>query len=101
MINTNELVNGQAYHTARRGQRKVVWTTTGLKITRLRLISDPGFPFWDVSYCDGVMSDGELVAVLLPFDQLPKHTMRATLYKEAKATGKYIVGLFDNISQTC
>jgi hypothetical protein len=51
--------------------RQVDWTTPGLKITRLRLLSDPGFPFWDVSYCYGILN-GEPVSVSLPFSQLRK-----------------------------
>lgn len=51
--------------------RQVDWTHPGLKITRLRLLSDPGFPFWDVSYCYGMLGD-EPVRVSLPFSQLRK-----------------------------
>lgn len=45
--------------------RSVYWTEPGLKIVRLRLISDPGFPVWDVSYCEGMIA-GELVDVRCP-----------------------------------
>ena len=78
-------------------KRSVDWTEPGLYITRLRLLSDPGFPLWDVSYCYGTIGN-ETVEVRLPFSQLPKRNMKAALYKEAKATGKFIKGLFDNIS---
>lgn len=78
-------------------KRTVDWTADGLYITRLRLLSDSGFPMWDVSYCYGEIA-GEPVRVQLPFSQLPKKGMRAALLKEAKATGKFIRGLFDNIS---
>lgn len=77
--------------------RTVDWTAEGLYITRLRLLSDPGFPFWDVSYCHGTIGE-EQVRVQLPFDQLPKKAMRRALYAHAKASGKFIKGLFDNIS---
>lgn len=71
---TNGLVDGQAYHAARKDAPagKVSWTTPGLRITRLRLLSDPGFPAWDVSYCHGKL-DGKDVDVELPFSQLRKH----------------------------
>ncbi len=99
----NGLVNGIAYHNERHkqegGVEKVCWTTPGLEITRLRLISDPGFPFWDVSYVHGVLN-GKHVDVSVPFSQLPKRNMKASLYAEAKFTGKYIKGLF-NISTLC
>lgn len=75
----------------------VDWTEDNLYITRLRLLSDPGFPVWDVSYCYGEI-DGEPVRVNLPFSQLPKYGMKKELYKEAKSTGKFIKGLFENIS---
>ena len=72
----NGLVNGIAYHDARHEQTdgidKVYWTEPGLEITRLRLLSDPGFPAWDVSYCHGILN-GRHVDVQLPFYQLPKY----------------------------
>jgi hypothetical protein len=100
----NGLVNGIAYHNERHSQEDGVdtvdWTTPGLTITRLRLLSDPGFPVWDVSYCHGVLN-GRHVDVELPFSQLPKFKMKAALYKEAQKTGKFIKGLFDSISTLC
>lgn len=103
----NGLVDGIAYHKDRNAQesgvQSVCWTTPGLEITRLRLLSDPGFPAWDVSYCHGILN-GKHVNVNLPFDQLPKYGkggVKAALYKEAKATGKYIKGLFGSISTLC
>lgn len=100
----NGLVNGIEYHNNRHNQDggvdKVCWTTEGLEITRLRLLSDPGFPFWDVSYCHGVLN-GRHVDVRLPFSQLPKYGMKNSLYKEAKSTGKFIKGLFSSISTLC
>jgi hypothetical protein len=78
-------------------KRKVYWTEPGLVVERLRLLSDQGFPYWDVSYCCGRIGK-ELVEVQLPFSQLPKRGMRAALYREARATGRFIPGLFDSIS---
>jgi hypothetical protein len=50
----NGLVSGLAYHDDRHSQdggiETVNWTEPGLTITRFRLLSDPGFPFWDISY---------------------------------------------------
>ena len=100
----NGLVNGIAYHKERHAQDsgidEVGWTTPGLEITRLRLLSDPGFPAWDVSYCHGVLN-GRHVDVRLPFSQLPKYGkggVKSALYNEAKKTGKFIKGLFSAIS---
>jgi hypothetical protein len=95
---------GIAYHSERHSQKggveSVDWTEPGLTITRLRLLSDPGFPAFDVSYCHGML-DGRHVDVILPFSQLPKFKMKAALYNEAKRTGKFIRGLFESISTLC
>jgi hypothetical protein len=100
----NGLANGISYHNDRYNQEgdveTVDWTADGLEITRLRLLSDPGFPFWDISYCHGVRN-GRHVNVRLPFSELPKYKMKAALYAEAKATGKFIKGLFSSISTLC
>jgi hypothetical protein len=97
----NGLVNGIAYHNTRHeqegGVETVYWTAPGLEITRFRLLSDPGFPFWDISYVHGVLN-GKHVNVQVPFSQIPKRGMKAFIYNEAKATGKFIKGLFNAIS---
>ena len=73
------------------------WDAEGLEITRLRLLTDRGFPLLDVSYCWGEIG-GRAVNVALPFGQLTKKRWKTELYKYAKATGRYIPGLFDNVS---
>jgi hypothetical protein len=97
----NGLVNGIAYHDDRNAQeggvKTVCWTTDGLEITRFRMLSDPGYPFFDISYVHGVLN-GKHVNVQVPFSQLPKRGMKAFVYNEAKATGKFIKGLFNAIS---
>ena len=71
-IETNPIPQG--YHDVDRST-KVDWTDARLaKITRLRMVSDPGFPLWDISYCHGVLKDGTPCRVMLPFSQLPKRT---------------------------
>jgi hypothetical protein len=79
----------------------VGWTDPKLKrIVRLRLLSDPGFPFWDVSYCVGELLDGTPIKVSLPFDQLPKRGMRRAIVEHAKRDKVYALrlGVFDAIS---
>lgn len=73
----------------------VDWTDPNLKrVTRLRLLSDPGFPMWDVSYCFGEMKDGRCVRVQLPFDQLPKGgRLQRTIIEYAKRDKVYAKGL--------
>ena len=50
------------------------WTTPGLRIVRCRFLSDPGVPFWDLTYCHGQLPNGDYVDVGLPFAQLEKWT---------------------------
>lgn len=98
---TGGLTNAREYHEERHQQeggiRRVDWTEPKLRVTRLRLISDPGFPFWDVSYCHGIIThdDGrkEHVDVDLPFSQLPKRRMMGALIHYAKRDRVYAKGL--------
>jgi hypothetical protein len=84
--------NGQDYHSIDR--ETVDWDDKTLfKITRLRLLSDPGFPYWDVSYCDGVLKDFTPVTVRLPFNQLPKKNMFGEIIKYARQDKVYAKGL--------
>ena len=86
--------------------REQAKTTVGLghpdlvEIARLRLLSDPGFPWWDISYCYGVLRDGTPVRVDLGVGQLPKRGFRRKLVELAQANGKHAkgMGLLDNIS---
>ncbi len=91
----------EGYHN-RPATRSVCWTEPGLRVTRLRLLSDPGFPLWDVSYCHGELA-GERVNVMLPFDQLPKNRVRGTIIDHAKKVGVYAkrLGILDAISTLC
>jgi hypothetical protein len=80
----------------------VEWTDPRLaKIERLRLLSDPGFPMWDVSYCYGRLRDGTAVKVDLPFDQLRKNRkINAQIVAYAQRDGVYAkgLGIFNAIS---
>jgi len=73
------------------------------KIVRLRLLSDPGYPVWDVSYCYGELTDGTLVSVSLPFSQLPKRGTNQAIVKAAIEDRVYAtkLGIFDAISTLC
>lgn len=71
----------------RLGNRELV------KVTRLRLVSDPGFPLWDVSYCYGELADGTPVEVDLGACQLSKRNLKGQLLKLAKEAGRYAKGL--------
>lgn len=93
--------SGQAYHDQWSGARTVDWSEPHLRITRLRLLSDPGLPWWDVSYCHGhLCHTGEKVRVSLPFSQLPKRGYRRAIVGYAIADGVHArrIGALDNIS---
>jgi len=67
------------------------------RITRLRLVTDPGFPMWDLSYCYGRLKDGTDVRVQLPQWQFSKRNLNGDLIamcKEAGVFGKAL-GIFD------
>lgn len=57
------------------------------RIVRLRLITDPGFPVWDISYCYGQTKSGALVRVDLGVYQLPKGNIKGSLIAAARAAG--------------
>ena len=100
-IETAGLVDGAAYHAENRGVCD--WTEPGLKITRLRLLSDPGYPAWDVSYCHGELPTGEKVDVLLPFSMLPKGKRFTAIRRWAKSAGLNVeaLGILDSMSTLC
>lgn len=79
--------------------REVYWTEPGLTITRLRLVTDPGHPVWDVSYCHGQIGS-ERVRVRLPFHQLPRRGRDRAIVDHAKRDRVYAKGLgvFEAIS---
>lgn len=106
-IESNGLVDAQSYHAERHAQgadrlHPVDWTTPGLKVTRLRLVSDPGHPVWDVSYCHGTL-DGKPVSVQLPFSDLPKRGVNAAIIKHAIRDKVYAkgLGILNCISTLC
>lgn len=94
---SNGLSDGIAYHAANAANQhpdheSVGWDHPGLRITRLRLVSDPGYPVWDVSYCDGEL-DGKFVQVELPFSQLPKGSVTKAIIEHARRKKVFAKGL--------
>lgn len=82
-------------------ENTVDWADKRLvRIHRLRLITDPGLPVWDVSYCHGQLRDGTLVHVQLPFSQIPRRGMYRAIVQYAKADHVYAkrLGIFEAIS---
>lgn len=79
------------------------WTDPDLaRVTRLRLVTDPGCPFWDISYCYGMTIHGTPCRVRLPFYQVPREKGRinAFLIEQARKHNVHAkrLGLLDNIS---
>jgi hypothetical protein len=68
-----------------------------VKITRLRLLSDRGLDWWDVSYCHGELSDGTPVRVYLGDHHIRKQGWgrvdKGHLIELAKEAGRYAKGL--------
>lgn len=92
---------GQAYLDAVFTTGEYPWNHPDLaRITILRLLSDRGFPMWDVSYCHGELKDGRPCRVQLPFDQLPKKRMMGAIVQYARQDKVYAkgLGIFDAIS---
>ena len=57
------------------------------EIIRIRLVTDRGFPMWDMSYAIGRLADGTQVRVIgLPY-QLPKKGTVSTLIRWCKEDG--------------
>lgn len=78
------------------------WNDRELKnIERLRMVSDYGFPMWDVTYCYGRNQQGEKVKVALPFSQLNRRKWKSEIIEWAKRDNVYAkgLGLFDAVSQ--
>lgn len=104
----NGLINPQAYHDDFDERRlttpdgtpiDVYWDEPGLRITRLRLLTERGFPLLDVSYCHGEL-DGKTVRVQLPFHQLPRKGTHRAIIEHAKRDGVFAkgTGILDAIS---
>lgn len=78
------------------------------RIVRLRYLSDPGFPAWDLSYCWGELKDGTPCRVTAGswFHQVPKvmngrrTPLKAALYTLFKARNLHAknLGVFDALS---
>lgn len=63
------------------------------RITRLRLLTDQGCPFFDISYCYGVLKDGTHVRIIHTPMSLGRRTIKRDLIAWAKEEGAYAKGL--------
>lgn len=92
-VETNGLVNPEEYHKTDRSTVVTLDDPRLAKINRLRLLTSPGFPMWDVSYCHGVLAGGTPVTVQLPWSQFSKRSLARDLIRMCKESGRYGKGL--------
>jgi hypothetical protein len=79
----------------------VDWTDPDLhRVVRLKLVTDPGLPFADVSYCYGDLTNGQPVRVRLPFHQLPRRGMSKAIVTHAMEAGVHAkrLGILDAVT---
>ena len=63
------------------------------RITRLRLLTEPGYPYFDISYVYGVLKDGTHVRIAGDPGSLGRKTIKADLVAWAREEGAYAKGL--------
>jgi hypothetical protein len=87
-------------------QHHISWADPRLvRITRFRMLTDPGFPFWDISYVHGVFQDDDgsekPCRVAVPFHQLTKGRWWSEVKAAAKRDGVNLsrLRLWDAVSK--
>ena len=87
-------VNGEEFHRLPY-QGEVHWTSSDLKrIVRIRYLTDPGYPSWDLSYCYGLNQSDQKVRITgLPYQLQRGIPMVNQLVEAAKKDGVYLKGL--------
>lgn len=100
-IETNGIEDHAAYFAVDRSEAVALNDPRLAQITRLRLLTDRDFPYWDLSYCHGRLKDGTEVRVNLPEWQFSKSNLRGDLLAMCKREGVYGkgLGIFDALSQ--
>jgi hypothetical protein len=64
-----------------------------VKITRLRLLTEPGAPVLDLSYCYGELTDGTPVLVDQPRHQFDKARWKSQMIEMFAGAGRYAIGM--------
>lgn len=62
-------------------------------VTRLRLLTERGYPYMDISYCHGVLKDGTNVRIQITCGPLARRAPKAGLIEWAKSEGAFAKGL--------
>lgn len=63
------------------------------RITRLRLLTEPGYPYFDISYVYGVLKDGRHCRIDRTPGNLGRKTIKRDLIAWAKEEGAFAKGL--------
>jgi hypothetical protein len=63
------------------------------RVTRLRLLTEPGYPFFDISYVYGVLKDGTHVRITGAPMHLGRKTIKRDLIEWAKEEKAFAKGL--------
>lgn len=63
------------------------------KIVRLRLLTEAYYPFYDISYCYGMLNDGTHVRVNLDEHRISRRNAKGDLIAMAKRAGRFAKGL--------
>jgi hypothetical protein len=63
------------------------------RIARLRLFAEAGYPFYDISYCYGVLKDGTHVRVHLDEHRISRRNAKGDLIAMAKRAKVFAKGL--------
>lgn len=68
-----------------------------VRIDRIRLLTEPGYPYYDVSYVYGTMDDGRHVRVDLGTHRIPRarpgRSLNGSLIELAREAGRFAKGL--------
>lgn len=63
------------------------------RVVRLRLLTEPGYPYYDISYCYGQLKDGRYVRLSNAPMSLPRRNTKGALIQWAKEEGAFAKGL--------
>lgn len=100
VVETNGL-DGSNYHdTVDHGQDYTLneLAAAGGKVTRLRMLTERGYPYMDISYAHGTLPDGRIVPInLAGADRLRRRNLKGDLIEWAKREGVFAkrLGLLD------
>lgn len=100
VVETNGLVDSGYHERVEHGQDYTLneLDAAGGTITRLRLLTERGYPFLDISYAHGTLPDGRIVRInLADVDKLRRKSIKGDLIEWAKRQGVFAkrLGLLD------